>query len=211
MVEIPLTANGDTSPYYFSKQGIIKAINLTDLKESGNIIAMRIWTEKEIIELNYNDSNNITGAHTFFAAPNPGDNKKPYVFKKSNLNAAQLKQITHLTDSFNIRRLPSEDQIECWGIINGSPAKRDCNDGITYIIEFSNPETYSFKTYDCPWTWSCKEAATFNSFIMEIEKLLDSNQQFQKFINDLPGGCYSTGRAFVICNNLPRKGKKDNR
>ena len=59
-IDIPVSSDGDTSVYCISTQEKIKAIDLTDLKDSRNAIAMRIWTEKEIIELNYSDSNNIT-------------------------------------------------------------------------------------------------------------------------------------------------------
>jgi hypothetical protein len=74
-------------------------------------------------------------------------------------------------------------------------------DGITYIIEHSDRDTYWFKHY---WTPSAQdsipESLMVLDFINKISDTLNLNENYKKFLDNLPHrGCYNSGGMVIMC------------
>lgn len=207
-ISIPININGDTSFYFKPTIKKSKLLKLQDLSKAKDSFSMRIWTEKQCIDI-VNNNSKIVATIYFFASPRPEDSTNTIVFNRKTIKPKQTQRLLFLIDSFSIANIKSDNKIDCWGTRKGQPhIKRGCNDGVSYKIETSDINEYHFKTYECPDSWDCAEAQQIAAFIKAIELLLDTEKQFEKFINKLPSGCYNTGSYYNICNNLPKQPKK---
>jgi hypothetical protein len=192
--------NGDTSKYYRNAINLVKTLKLNDLRISTYKFHFRVWTENQIIEIFYNDTNNIKGILTQYTVSLPKKNKKTKHFsKKTFLDKQIMERILSLTDTFDILKLPSDEKIDCWFTM-GEYRLSVCKDGPTYFIETSNLKQYSFKNYNCPDTRSCALEKQFSYFISAINKCTDSDNSYLKFIYSLPKGCYYNGGISKCCN-----------
>lgn len=207
LMSIPINFNGDTSIDFEHTIKESNLLKLQDLSIAKDSFRVRIWTDKQCIDIVYN-KNKIDATNYFFASPRPEDSTKLIVFNRKPIKPKLTQRLLFLIDSFSIANIKSDNQIDCWGKRNGLPYQQNCNDGVTYKVEMSSTTEYHFKTYHCPGSWDCREAQQITAFIKAVEQLLDTEKQFEKFINKLPSGCYNTGSYYNICNNLPKKPKK---
>jgi hypothetical protein len=200
---IPIANVVDTSFWYKHIQSIIRDLDQEDLKLTKQYYKLRIWTEKQFIEVSYDFKNYEFATVTNFTTS-----------KKSGKSYSSTDIVNHdslllLIDSINLPEIPSEKEILYWGKRNGDPAIRGCNDGITYAIEFSTDTTYSFKSYSCPDAWDCEEAAKINLFYKRLEALLNLESRFDKFIQTLPKDCYDNGMIYLRCTDKKSTQKKN--
>ncbi len=202
-ISIPIANVVDTSFWYKHIQSIIRDLDQEDLKLTKQYYTLRIWTEKQFIEVSYNFKNHeFVTVTNFTTSKNSG---KSY----SSTDIVNHDSLLLLIDTFNLLEIPSEKEIQCWGKRNGDPAIRGCNDGITYSIEFSTDTTYSFKSYSCPDAWDCEEAAKINRFYKQLETLLNLESRFDKFIQTLPKDCYDNGMIYLRCTDKKSTRKKN--
>lgn len=206
-ISIPINIKGDTSFYFKHTIKKSKLLKQQDLRIAEDSFCMRIWTDKQCIDI-VNNNRKVEATNYFFASPRPEDSTKLIVFNRKTMKPKQAQRLLFLIDSFSIANIKSDNQINCWGKRNGFPYLQNCNDGVSYKIETSDVNKYHFKTYHCPDSWDCTEAQQIAAFFKVIELLLDTEKQFEKFINKLPSGCYNTGSYYNICNNLPKQPKK---
>lgn len=202
-LSIPIANVVDTSFWYKHVQSIICDLGQEDLKLTKQYYTLRIWTEKQFIEVSYNFKNYAFATVTNFTTSK--NSEKSY----SSTDIVNHDSILLLIDSINLLKIPSEKEIQCWGKRNGDPAIRGCNDGITYSIEFSTDTTYSFKSYSCPDAWDCEEAAKINLFYKRLGALLNLESRFYKFIQTLPKDCYDNGMIYLRCTDKKSTRKKN--
>jgi hypothetical protein len=202
-LSIPITNGIDTSYWYKHIQSIIRDLDQEDLKLTKQHYTLRIWTEKQFIEVSYNFKNYAFATVTNYTrSKNSG---KSY----SSTDIVNHDSLLLLIDSINLLDIRSENEISCWGRRNGDSAIRSCNDGITYAIEFSTDTTYSFKSYSCPDAWDCEESAKINLFYKRLEALLNLESRFDKFLQTLPKDCYDNGMTYMRCTNKKSTRKKN--
>jgi hypothetical protein len=202
-LSIPIANGTDTSFWYKHTQSIIRDLDQQDLKLTKQYHSLRIWTEKQFIEVSYNLKNYAFATVTnFTTSENSGKNY-------SSRDIVNHDSLLLLIDSINLLEIPSQKEIKCWGKRNGDSATRGCNDGITYFIEFATDTTYSFKSYSCPDAWGCEEAAKINLFYKRLEALLNLESRFNKFIQTLPKDCYDNGMIYLRCTDKKSTRKKN--
>jgi hypothetical protein len=193
-VSIP-SYNNNTSYWYKYIQNIVQKTNKEDLLKTKKYNHLRVWTEKQFIDVSYNFR-----GYEFATVTNFTTSKRTGKIH-SHTDIVNEDSILVLIDGVGPLEIPSEEEISCWGKRNGDPATRGCNDGITYSIEFSTDTTYSFKSYSCPSSWDCKEAAKIDSFFKQLEHLLKLEHRFDKFIQTLPKDCYDNGMIYLRCTD----------
>ncbi|MES2558162.1 MAG: hypothetical protein V4590_00365 [Bacteroidota bacterium] len=202
-LSIPIANSTDTSYWYKHTNFIIRDLDEEDLKLTKEYYHLRIWTEKQFIDLSYNFR-----GYEFATITNFTTSKKTGKIH-SHTDIVNEDSILILVDSIGLLAIPSENEISCWGKRLGSPMVHNCNDGITYLIEFSSDTTYSFKSYSCPSGWNCNEAAKIDSFFKQLEHLLKLEQRFDKFIQSLPKDCYDNGMIYLRCTDKKSTRKKN--
>jgi hypothetical protein len=202
-LSIPIANGVDTSYWYKHTHSIIRNIDVEDLKLTKGYYHLRIWTEKQFIDLSYNFK------HYEFATLTNFTTSKKTGKLYSSTTIVNHDSLLHLINSLNPIAIPSEEKISCWGKRKGEPAICNCNDGITYSIEFSTDTTYSFKSYSCPDVWDCEESTKINLFYKRLESLLNLESRFDKFIQTLPKDCYDNGMIYLRCTDKKSAHKKN--
>ena len=210
IVSIPINSVGDTTSYYQEAKDLIYAHKLNDLKETTYKVHLRIWTEKQITEIYYNEISNLTCFITHYTISKPTNNKKPKRYsQRTKLDPIKTTQLLQLIDSLGILNMPSEENIDCWGTYEGW--KLVCKDGSRYFIESSNTNSYFFKTYTCPGTRNtCELEKQFYIFINKLEKYTESELTHSKFIKKLPKGYYYNGGIGMYTNLKKQADNKKN-
>lgn len=203
-LSIPIANGEDTSYWYKHAHSILHDLDKEDLKLTKGYYHLRIWTEKQFIDLSYNFKHYEFATLTNFTT----SQKTGKLYSSTTI--VNHDSLLLLIDSLHPLAIPSEEKISCWGKRNGYPAFRNCNDGTTYSIEFSTDTTYSFKTYSCPDSWDCEEAKKIQQFYQRIEEILGLESRFDKFLRELPKDCYDNGMIYLRCTN-PKSIQKKNR
>ncbi len=116
------------------------------------------------------------------------------------LNTDTAKLIRQLILSSDILNLPSDDSIKGW---------KQGADGITYIIESSTKNYYTFKTYWTPKAQaSLQEAVQVQTFVDNLLSLVNAQATWNSFAKTIPYECFINGGPSVICKVLTRKERK---
>src|SRR5665647_3076843 len=137
------SSNGDTTYWYKYQAKRMNKLSLPSLDTSSKIAYYRLWSGQQVIGIWQNNDGTIAGQLTTWADEVVPDHEKPTnrtFIQTKKLNPDTAKQIQQLFVSSNILSLPTEDSIKGW--------QRGW-DGITYFIEYSTRNKYSFKSY---WT-----------------------------------------------------------
>ena len=101
-----------------------------------------------------------------------------------------------LIQSSTILSLPTDNLIKGW---------KQGFDGITYIIEYSTKEQYSFKTYWTPQMQdTLREGKLVQSFVDRIFKLAGAKNIWRIFSKTIPYQCYING-GNIACKVLTKK------
>jgi len=150
-----LTADSDTvfwSKYY---EALRSKIGLEPTDQIQTDFYFRFWDGRKIIELRRVD-NKLVGTTTFLLQQYKKNKEGRLYFKKSLLTDKTTQLISGLVAKYKIIDLPTDKQIKGWD--SGF-------DGITYIIEHADHDSYSFKNYWTPTHYQDK--------LMEAKQLVD--------------------------------------
>jgi hypothetical protein len=111
-----------------------------------------------------------------------------------------VKTILNYITTSEINKLPTDNLISGW---------KQGFDGVTYIIEFANPTTYSFKTYWTPKAQdtTLQEAKLLEAFVDKIFELVNGNANWNYFEKSIPYECYNVG-GMIRCKVLTKKQKR---
>ncbi|MDB5221808.1 MAG: hypothetical protein JWN83_475 [Chitinophagaceae bacterium] len=198
-----VSSNGDTSFSYKYQLKKAEKLSLPLLDTSSYNKYYRIWSDRQVIDLWQNINGAFSGRLTTWADEYVSNKEEPtyrsfIVIKK--LSDDTIKLLMSLINISNILSLPSDDSIKGW---------RRGFDGITYIIEQSSKENYSFKTYWTPRVQdSLKEAKQVQEFIDSIFFLTNAPNILKEFSKAIPYECYFNGGIGVACKILTKKERK---
>lgn len=167
-----LTKDSDTLHYYKYEKPIIEKLKL--IKPENNKNFFRFSSDKYYLELSDESNKYLIYADEIWDNIRTGET----FIKQINLTKSQVAKIESLIDSLKINEIPSDNQIEKWEL---------GFDGITYKLEVKNGISYSYKHY---WTPTSQEKFTesnlINSFITEIDKIIDYQGNAKKFTKEVP-------------------------
>lgn len=195
---------GDTSFWYEYQTKELTKLSLPPLDTSVISEYYRVWTNRQVINIWQNingafDGNLITWTDEYVPY-NEKPTNRTYVMVRA-LPTDTAKLVRQLFLSSGIPTLPTDDSINGW--------QRGL-DGITYIIEQSTNDSYSFKTYWTPKAQdSLTEAIQVQAFVDSVFSLINAQQTWQSFAKTIPYECYINGGPGVAYKVLtPNERKK---
>jgi hypothetical protein len=198
------STTGDTSLWYKNQIKQLKKLSLPLLDTSSNKEYYRVWTNRQVIDIWKNSNGTFGGNLTAWT-----DEYVPYNEKPTNRTYIKVVPLTSDTAQFvqqlflssGILNLPTDNSIKSW---------RQGFDGITYIIEQSSKDSYSFKTYWTPKAQgSLKEAIQVQSFIDSVFSIVRAQDVWKSFANTIPYECYINGGPGIACKVLTTKERKN--
>ena len=171
-----LTADSDTvfwSGYY---KKIESRIGLEPTEKIQSDFCFRFWEGPVVIELRQVD-NKLLGTATFLLQEFRKEGR--LYFKKYTLTEPTTKAIYDLVTKYKIKDLATDNQIKGWG--GGL-------DGITYITEWADKDSYSFKNYWTPTHYQDKlvEAKRLVDFVGDLNKIVELNKLGGEFMEQQP-------------------------
>lgn len=195
--------NGDSTFWFKYQTAIARKLSLPLLDTSTKAEYVRIWTNKQAIDLWREMSGEISGTLTTWTDEYAPYNEEPTnrTFIKANeLNGDSLRLLRELLTSSNILFLPTDDSIKGW---------QQGFDGITYIIEHSTKDSYSFKSYWTPQAQdSLKEAIHVHTFIDNAFSLANAQTVWKEFSKQIPFESYYNGGPGIALRVLTEKQRK---
>ncbi len=178
--------------HYYNDSKFYETLKLMDFNTTEYKFTFRIKLSGQIIEI-WKEQDSIKGLLTnYIYRHHPNKEKKDkLLFDKVTLEDSLVLKAYELIQSSNILNLKSQKEIEGW---------QQGFDGFVYTIEHSDRENYWFKSYWSPSaSKGLKEAELVNSFIREIEAVLDLKQHNLVFSNaKIIHGTYSTGTIRMV-------------
>lgn len=181
-----LTADSDTVFWYSRHISIRNRIGLKETKTIHSEFYFRFWDGKRIIELRQGNKK-LNGTVTFVLKEYKRNKEGEIHFKRNKLTEKTTEEISELLSKYGIINLPTDNLIEGWS--NGF-------DGRTFITEYADKSSYSFKTY---WTPSAfkdklKEAKQLADFIDKLDSIEELQKLEKSFMDRQP---FSTWYSFI--------------
>ena len=184
---------GDTAFWYKRNIELQKNLDLKNFEQSTDEFNFRFRNHGQVIEIT-KDSTRYSGTITNFIyhTKKANKNKTETLSNKIILSPNQVEKIYNIVQSCKILNLPSDKHIENWSL---------GMDGITYIIEHSDKESYWLKNY---WTPSAQDSIPEAIIVLDLVKNLSDTLNLQEvyssFKNTLPKkGCYNSGGMINMC------------
>jgi hypothetical protein len=202
-ISIPMYGMSDTTLWYKWQQKSFEQIGLPNLATSKDSLHFRFSTETQAVDIWTADYKTFYGTFSNFTTSEDNDkHPKPSKFysNKTSLDTAISRKIYDIFRELSIFEIPTDASIKGW-----FPG----NDGDEYVIEYSTPAKYSFKTYWTPSEYKdkIKEAELIYNLATRLEVVLEMRKSFGTFINTLPLGCYHSGSMFIMCTSKHKKKK----
>lgn len=185
----------------------ISKAGLDDLTQTRDSLHFRLFTERQAIDIWTSDYQTFDGTLTNFTRrvdehkDRRKGNSDGYYNETIKLDTIKAREIFELFQSRAILYMPPQDSISGWG--SGL-------DGITYSVEYSTPGYYSIKNYWTPGVYKdiVDDAGKFYAVLKQLEKIMNLNSTFYKFIKTLPKGTYTAGGIALITTSKVRKNRK---
>ena len=181
-----LTADSDTifwSRYY---KPLKNEIGLEPTDKIQTDFYFRFWDGIKVIELK-RVNKKLLGTATFLLRQYKKSKEGRLYFKKSLLTDQSTEIISELLTKYKIIEMPTDKKITGWegGL-----------DGITYIIEHADNDSYSFKNYWTPTHYRDKiaEAKQFTDFVDNLNNIDELKTLGKKFMSRQP---FSSWYTFV--------------
>ena len=173
-----LTDDSDTvfwSRYY---KTLKSEIGLEPTENIQTDFYFRFWDGRKVIELRQAD-NKLVGTTTFLLRQCKKSKEGRLYFKKNALTDQTTKMIFDLVTKYKILGLPTDKQIKGW---DGGL------DGITYLIEHADKNSYSFKNYWTPTHYEDEltEARQLVDFVDNLNNIDELKTLGEKFMNRQP-------------------------
>lgn len=197
-----VSENGDTTFWFKYQQVVIKELSLLKLDTSTNSFYFRLWKGNQVIDIWENDKNLFSGQITSWTSEYVPNGEKPTgrtQINKQSINVDTVKRLVGLIKSSNIINLPTDNLIKGW---------KQGFDGITYLIEYSTKDQYSFKTYWTPYVQdTLSEAKLVQSFVDDFFKVGNAKNIWELFTKSIPYECFING-GNIACRVLTKKEKR---
>jgi len=192
--ERQLTVDSDTSFWFNWRTELNRELGLVTIDKSIEEFELRFWDGYKVVRL-WEAEDELRSEVIYFLREYK-ENKDSYDYEgrlyhsSQQLNEKTTQAINNLIKDFNILNLPTDNQIEGW---------KQGLDGVTYIIETSEPNSFSFKNYWTPTSFpELKEARFLQYFVEQINSLEQINKGFEKFMAKQPFKTYYAGIGSAV-------------
>ena len=189
----------------FDYKYITKKVNdskLADLRLSTQQFHLRIWSERDVVDIWCDDNKVYYGEFVDFIygdkikkSENKQYNyKNGLVYWSKSIDTAMATQIIRIMDSLDIFSIPSSDTIAGWGKPDANGQLMSVADGECFWVEYSTPQKYILRDYCNPDIYkNVKEAVAINEMLLRLKHILNLRDAWETFERGLPEGDYSTG------------------
>ena len=196
-------SNGDTSLWFKYQNVVINDLALFRLDTSTSILHYRIWKTNQVLDIWQNIDSSYSAHLTSWVTEKTPTKETPTdrtLVDRKIFSKDTVKNIFNFVTTSNINKLPTDNLISGW---------KQGFDGVTYIIEFATPTTYSFKTYWTPEAQdtSLQEAKFLQTFVDNIFVIADGKANWKNFEKSVPYECYNVGGT-IRCKVLTKKQKQ---
>jgi hypothetical protein len=167
-----------------------KELKLEELNEKNYPLAVRIWTDFQMVELiNKGDSLYEGQLINYVTKVNRKEEKKGLVSQRLKIPEYVVKRLIEELSNQKIKDLPDSYKVE--GYINGL-------DGITYIFEVKSLGEYRIYSYWSPESDhyqnpNIEEVKRVRNILTAINKEFNLRKSFARFRDGLPIGRYRYG------------------
>jgi len=183
-LNIELTKDSDTTFWLNYHLKDIEKLNLIKPISDNNFL--RISSSKYFLEILPNASKISFYAKEIWDNVQTGES----FVKSYDLTSEQFNEIQSLYKSLQIQKIPSDNLIENW---------KHGVDGIEYIIELKNGNSYSFKSY---WTPSAQkefdESKKILEFTNQLDKIIDYPAKRKEFEKQIPFYGWTYNGSMVV-------------
>jgi len=179
---------------YEQNMKLQKTLDLKNFEQSDDEFNFRFRNFGQVIEISKDDSiysGTITNFIYHIKRANRSETET--LSNKIELSSKQAEAIYNIVIKSKIINIPTDDEIENW--------QRGA-DGITYIVEHADKDTYWLKSYWSPKAKdSIPEAVIVANLVNNITDTLNLQETYSTFKNTLPKrGCYNSGGITYICH-----------
>lgn len=181
-----LSTDSDTTFWYSHYKKTLKKIGIKPLSEENNEFTFRIYDGISIIELTNSKGELTASIHLFLSECSDLPREESRLYQsEAVLSSETALDLEHLIDDFDILDIPSDKFIDGW--------EQNGLDGITYIIEYSDKESYTAKKY---WTPNykkhshLKESRFIRYFLNELSQIDEIVKVSEKFVEKQPFKSY---------------------
>lgn len=192
--EQQLTNDSDTTFWFNWRSELNSELRLVTINNSSEQFEFRFWDGYKVIRL-WSSGDELRSEVIYFLREYR-ERKDSYDYEgrlyhsSLQLNEKTTKSINNLITDFNVLNLPTDNQIDGW---------KQGLDGITYIVETSQPENYSFKSYWTPASFpELREARFLQYFVEQINSLEQIEKGFEKFMDKQPFKAYYAGIGSAV-------------
>jgi len=195
--------DGDSTFWFRHQTAIARKLSLPLLDTSTKAEYIRIWTNKQAIDLWQEYDGEFKGILTTWTDEYTHYNEEPTnrtFIQTKQLSGDSIRLLVELLKSSKILFLPTDDSIKRW---------QQGFDGITYIIEHSKKDNYTFKSYWTPKAQdSLKEAIQVQTFVDNAFSLANAQAVWKEFSKEIPFESYYNGGPGVAVRILTEKERK---
>lgn len=195
--DIKLTKNSDTVFWQKEQKEIIKEFDLPEINKNADYV-FRSWKPGSLLEISKKDHLIVGKIYFFVFEVWENDYEADKFVKQYELPNNTSKSLYEFIKKSKIGEIPSDKYIKEW---------KQGLDGVTFIYEIKNQDSYSFKKYWTPKVQNeineAKFIIEFNNELGEIGELKKYGEQFFKDV-PFPNYMYS-GQSYSIIKPLTKK------
>jgi len=195
--------NGDTLLWFKYQNVVINDLALFRLDTTTSTFHFRVWKTNQVLDVWQNSDSSYAAQLTSWVTertpPKETQTDRTLIDRKT-FSKDTVKNILNFITTSEINKLPTDNLISGW---------KHGFDGVTYIIEFATPTTYSFKTYWTPKAQdtSLQEAKFLEAFVDNIFEIANGKATWNNFEKSIPYECYNVGGT-IRCKILTKKQKR---
>ena len=186
----------DTTKLVLLEKENSKDYGVTELLNFKGDSAFIFYNHRQFVELLYDKVNPsgriISFAKDYFPKQYDKEKKTEKIYiRETRLDSLSIVKLQSLIEESKILSIPTGDSIKNWKM---------GFDGITYQIEYTNKEIYTYKSY---WTPNVQdstliEANKVEKFVSDISQMLNLEEEFNLFTTKLPFGKYQIGVMTIL-------------
>lgn len=144
-IDVKIYKNGDTSLWYKWRTELGEKLQLDKLVNSTDSLHFRFWQDGQAVDIWTNDYKTFKGTVTNYlkkyskisSCKENTKHQKVYT-NKIPLDTLQAREAYNLIIEYSLFTIPSEEKIKEW---------TKGKDGVTYLIEISTVNSYTFKSF----------------------------------------------------------------
>ena len=169
-----------------------KEVQLRDVATAAQPFYLRFWMDGTVLDV-WQEKKSLQGSLTNWVreqVPTGEEETGRYFVVRETLDSALCQKLYLSYQNRQLEALPSEERIVDW---------QQGFDGIIYLLETVNNDTYWLKSYWTPTAQGgLKEAAQVQGFVGDVVQVLDLRKRQSYFNTSIPFVSWTTGDGTIV-------------